>query len=168
MKTYTVSFFGHRKISKINLIEEQIEKIVKFIIDANEYSEFLVGNNGEFDMIVSSEIKRILKENNYHNSSLVIILPYITSDYIKNEHYFIDFFDEIEICEESSNAYFKAAITIRNRNMIDRSDLVIFYSERNSGGTYQALRYAKQKNIKLINIFDSESSFLDIPIWKVI
>ena len=40
------------------------------------------------------------------------------------------YYDEVEVCQESCSAYFKATITIRNNNMIDSSDLVVAYVER--------------------------------------
>ena len=37
----------------------------------NEYVDFLVGRDGEFDQLVSSAIKRMKNEMGYYNSSLI-------------------------------------------------------------------------------------------------
>lgn len=152
MDTYTVSFFGHREISQPFLISERLEKMVREIIIKKEYAEFLVGRDGEFDQIASSVIRRVEKEYNYGNSALVLVLPYMKAEYRDNEQSFLDYYDEVEICAESSSSHFKSAIKVRNRCMVDRSDLVICCIEHNSGGAYTAVQYAKQNGIKVCNL----------------
>ena len=63
-------------------------------------------------------------------------------------------YDEVEICSESDGSHPKAAYQIRNRCMVDRSDLVIFYVTHNSGGAYQTMQYAKSIGKTIINIAD--------------
>ena len=55
---------------------------------------------------------------------------------------------------ESSQAHPKAAIGIRNRTMIDRSDMVVCYIERKSGGAYRAVRYAAVQGKVIINLYN--------------
>ena len=69
-----------------------------------------------------------------------------------NEDNFAEYYDEIEICPESHAAHFKAAMQIRNRHMVDRSDLVICYVEHNSGGAYQTMQYALKQEKEVINL----------------
>ena len=64
------------------------------------------------------------------NSVLVWVMPYPKAEYEDNTESFDSYYDEVEVCQESCSAHFKAAITIRNNNMIDRSDLVVAYVER--------------------------------------
>ena len=47
-----------------------------------------------------------------------------------------DYYDEIELCQESASAQFKGAIQIRTRYMVDRADLLICYVEKERGGAY--------------------------------
>lgn len=56
------------------------------------------------------------------------------------------------MCEKSSMAHFKAAIQIRNREMLDYADLIICYIERDSGGVYQTIQYAKRQKKRIINL----------------
>ena len=88
------------------------------------------------------------------NSSLVLILTYTTAEYQNNKQSFHEYYDEIEICAESAQRHFKSAHQIRNRSMVDRSDLVIFCVEHNSGGAYQTMQYAKKTNANIINLPD--------------
>lgn len=152
MDTYTVSFFGHREISQPFLISERLEKVVREIIIKKEYAEFFVGRDGEFDQLASSVICKVKKEYNYGNSALILVLPYIKAEYRDNEQSFLDYYDEVEICAESSSSHFKLAIKVRNRCMVDCSDLVICCIEHNSGGVYNAVQYAKQNGIKVCNL----------------
>ena len=108
--------------------------------------EFLVGRDGDFDQIVSSAVIRAKKNIRDDNSALIWVLPYPTSELLNNDEEFHNYYDEIEICEEASMAHPKSAFQIRNRSMVDRSDLVMFCVEHESGGAYQTLQYAiKQK-----------------------
>ena len=36
--------------------------------------------------------------------------------------------------------------------MVDRSDLVVFFVERDKGGAYQTMKYAKKQGKEIINI----------------
>ncbi len=152
LKTFTVSFFGHRIMSNAIDVEKRLEKIIRRILHEKEYTEFLVGREGEFDILVSSVIRRTVKSCGYGNSSLVLVLPYMKAEYRNNESSFHDYYDEIEICSESEKAHFKSAIMIRNKTMVNRSELVICCIEHEYGGAYKAVKYAEQQNIDIINI----------------
>lgn len=58
MRTFTVSFFGHRQIEAPFQVESQLEKLISQLLQQNEFVEFLVGREGEFDQLVSSTIRR--------------------------------------------------------------------------------------------------------------
>lgn len=151
MDIYTVSLFGHREINQPIMVAEKLEKIIRKLISSKEYINFLIGREGEFDIIAASVIRRIIKELDYGNASLTLVLPYIKAEYRNNEQAYLNYYDEVEICSESAKAHFKAAMQIRNRNMIDRSDFVICFVERKKGGAYQSLRYAEQIGVRMIN-----------------
>lgn len=152
METFTVSFFGHRTVANITEVEKELKVIIRDLISTKEYVEFLVGRDGEFDQIVSSVIRRCKRIYNDSNSSHVLVLPYPTADYKNNLDYLKSYYDEIEICANASAAHFKAAIQIRNREMIDRSNLSVFLVERESGGAYLTLQYALKQNKEIINL----------------
>ena len=54
----------------------------------------------------------------------------------------------------ASKAPPKAAIQIRNREMVDRADLVLCAIERQSGGAWQTVQYAMKQEKPVINLFD--------------
>lgn len=152
MNLFAVSFFGHRQVDDPFLIEQQLESIIRELLLTKEYVEFLVGRDGEFDQLVSSTVRRCKRTIRDDNSSLVLVLPYMTAEYRNNEESFHEYYDEIEICLESAEKHFKSAHQVRNRSMVDRSDLVIFCIEHNSGGAYQTMQYAKKADAKIMNL----------------
>lgn len=154
LEIFTVAFFGHRHIYKPLRVEELLEKFIRKLIDEKEYVDFLVGRNGEFDQCVSSSVLRVRKNYRDENSSLVLMLPYPTAEYINNQNYFEDYYNDIEISYSASKAHPKAAIQIRNREMVDRADLVICYIEHNNGGAYKTMKYALKQNKNVINLAD--------------
>lgn len=154
MITYAVSFFGHRQIDNVFTIEERLETIIRELLLSNEYVEFLIGRDGEFDQLVASTVRRCKRAVRDDNSALVLVLPYPTAELLNNEQSFQEYYDEIEICAESAEKHFKSAHQTRNRSMVDRSDLVVFCVEHNSGGAYQTMQYAKKVNANIINLPD--------------
>lgn len=158
MKIYTVSFFGHRYISNMLDIEEKLIPLLRELIKTKEYIDFLIGREGEFDQIAARAIRKVCKNLDCGNTHLTLVLPYMTAEFRDNEKYYLDYYDEVEICSESQSAYPKAAISIRNRAMIDRSDMVICFVEKKSGGAYRAARYAARQGKAVRNIYDGKST----------
>ena len=152
LSVYTVCFFGHRQVDDFQSAEQAVESFIEVLLKEHEYVEFLVGRDGEFDQIVSSTILRLKKRTDKANCSLTWVMPYLKADYINNQENYDSYYDSVEICEQSAHAHTKAAIQIRNRAMIDRSDLCVFYVSKKKGGAYQTFRYAETTGIPIINL----------------
>lgn len=123
------------------------------MLKEHEYVEFLVGRDGEFDQIVSSAILRYKKQMDSVNCSLTWVMPYLKADYVNNQDSYDCYYDSVEVCDKSAHAHPKSAIQIRNKEMIDRSDLCVFYVTRKNGGAYQTLRYAEKTGANIIKLF---------------
>ncbi|MBQ1389699.1 MAG: hypothetical protein IIY78_08745 [Clostridia bacterium] len=149
---YTVCFFGHRVIADFQSAESAVERIIAEVIDKHEFVEFLVGREGDFDQIVTSTVIRYKKNHNAGNCSLTWVMPYMKADYTHNQESYDNYYDCVEVCEQSAQAHPKAAIQIRNRAMIDRSDRCVFYVTKKSGSAYQSLKYAKRAAQKLLTL----------------
>ncbi len=152
MRIYTVSFFGHRRLDDFMRAERRLEKLIRELLVEKEYVEFLVGRNGDFDQLAASTVLRLKRTVRNDNSSLVLVLPYLTAEYANNQDSFEGYYDEIEICQAAAGGHFKSAIQTRNREMVDRSDLVICCIEKDKGGAYQTMQYAQKKGKKIINV----------------
>ena len=154
LNTFTVSFFGHRVIEDPLRIEQHLETLIRKLLQEKEYVEFLVGRDGEFDQIVSSTIRRCKRTVRDDNSAHVWVLPYPTADFRDNEDAYRKYYDEIEICSASAGGHFKSAYQTRNREMVDRSDMVVFCIQHESGGAWQTWKYAQKQHIACINVND--------------
>jgi len=150
MNIYTVSLFGHRSLLNPLSAEEHLEREVYKILKSHSYVNFLIGRTGEFDLLGALTIRRVMKTYSRINGSLVLVLPYQNSSVENNRDSFLNLYDEIEICPQSADAYYKSAFQVRNQNMIDRSDLVLCCIEHEYGGAYQAVRYARQQQCQMI------------------
>ena len=114
--------------------------------------EFLIGRDGEFDLLASAAIKRAIREYGYGNTHFTLVLPYMKAEYLYNEKEYLGYYDEVEICAESADAHPKSAIQIRNRSLVDRSDLVVCCIQHKSGGAYKTLQYAEKQDKHIINL----------------
>ena len=100
------------------------------MIYEKQYVQFLVGRDGDFGQTAASTVRRGKRAARDDSSVFVRITPYPKAAYEDNTESLNSYYDEVEVCQELCLAHFKAAITIRNNNMIDSSDLVVAYVER--------------------------------------
>ncbi|MBQ6701677.1 MAG: hypothetical protein IJN17_01825, partial [Clostridia bacterium] len=100
----------------------------------------------------SSSVLRVRKNHRDDNSALILILPYTTAEYMNNKESFHTYYTDIEISRDASGAPPKTAIQIRNREMIDRADLIICYIEHEKGGAWQSVHYAMKQGKKIVNL----------------
>lgn len=155
MTTFTVCFFGHRIVENALQIERRLYQLIQNLLRSNEYVEFLVGRDGEFDQLVSSTIQKCKREYGHNNSVHVWVLPYLTADFRENEESYRHYYDEIEVCEVASVSHYKNAHQTRNRAMVDRSHLVVFCIQHESGGAWQTMKYARRRGVPVINLNDA-------------
>lgn len=69
MDIYTVSFFGHREVERAVEIESKLDQLLHDLITQKQYFDFLVGRDGEFDLLVASSIRRAVKQYGCSNTS---------------------------------------------------------------------------------------------------
>ena len=145
---YRIAFVGHREIYGHYRLEDQIEKIVRDKLCEKEYVEFYVGRNGDFDISVASAIKRAQNAVGHHNSCLILLQPYP----MKDDEYYEKFYDEVQYPVDSKT-HPKAAITKRNRWMVENAELLVaFVEEGRKGGAMTTLKYAHARGLEIINL----------------
>lgn len=150
MDIFTVSLFGHREIEDLRRMEYQLEPIVRELMQKKQYVAFLIGRNGEFDEFAASVIKRVQRDRGKENSDITLVLPYPVASMMHYEEYY----DGIIIPDAVHGAHPKAAISLKNRWMVEQSDLIVVYAEREGGGAYAAMKYAKGLNKRIINLYE--------------
>ena len=152
MKAFGVSLFGHRRIDDKN-IEEMLTRIIKELLASRQYIIFFLGRNGEFDELAARVIKRMQREYEDNNFEMVLVLPYK----VKNIEYYANYYESVVIPDCVYGVHPKSAINIRNRWMIDNTDLIIAYVEHNNGGAYDALKYAKINKKYIIELQNNKT-----------
>lgn len=85
LNIYTVSFFGHRYVESGAEIERRLNKLLHYLITQKEYVEFLIGRDGDFDLLASAAIKRAVREYGYGNTHFTLVLPYMKTEYRDNK-----------------------------------------------------------------------------------
>ena len=143
LDVFRVSFIGHREVEDFFFVEEQINKAVRELILTKGYVEFYVGRNGEFDILVASVIKRAQKDMGDSNSSLILVIPYPIADMEAYENYY----DDVVYPPELHKVHYKAAITKRNRWLVEHTDLLVAYVTKDKGGAATCLNMAIEQGI---------------------
>ena len=143
--TYRVALFGHRNFSEHIKTEKVLFNVLDNILEKHDLVEIYTGRNGEFDVFSSSVIKRYQKMSDDKRLEMTLVLPYT----VKDVEYYQKYYDSITI---PIKAHPKAAITLRNKWMIENSDLVLVYVINSHGGAFEAMRYAEKLNKKIINL----------------
>ena len=125
-----------------------MEKIVVELVEQGS-KEFLSGGIGDWDDICSSAVRRA--KRNYPHIQLCLVIPYMSQSINRHKDYFEDMYDKIILPEWADTVHYKAAITMRNRWMIDKSGIMLAFVKRDCGGAYKAMKYAQKQGIKVLN-----------------
>ncbi|MBR2476664.1 MAG: hypothetical protein IKB50_00840 [Clostridia bacterium] len=136
-----VCFCGHREV-----IDTKVETRLRLIIEqliTDGADTFLLGGYGEFDRLSAHIVCDLKKKYTYIKSILVI--PYIHQSY-DPDLYDYSIFPPLEHTPP------KFAISKRNRYMVEESDVVVAYVNKNYGGAYQTLEYGRKKKKKIISV----------------
>lgn len=114
------------------------------LIENKNVDSFYVGNQGDFDIMVRSNLK-----------SLRIIYPYISCyvvvAYKPNKKLSNDYLEYI-YPDELKNIFPKYAIIERNNWMINKSDYVVTYVENSVGGAARFKSVSEKKGLTVINL----------------
>ena len=145
-------FTGHRNIDKndeMTIVRELEKAIEAEIVDG--VLDFYNGAAYGFDLMAAQVVLQM--KNKYKNIKLHLIIPNEKQslkweeeqiriyEFVKNNA------DSVEILSEH---YFRGCMQIRNRMLVDKSDVCICYIRKDSGGTAFTLNYAKKKGLKII------------------
>ena len=154
MEIFTVSLFGHREIEDLGRLENALMLIISDLMRTKPYVSFLIGRSGEFDEYAASIIKRVRKQHEVTSNEISLVLPYP----VAGLEYYEKYYDSIIIPDVTSGVHPKSAITVKNHWMVEQADLVIVYVEREAGGAFKAMQYAKSLNKPIINLSASENA----------
>ena len=136
------TFFGHKDTPYD--IKDNLHKILIKLIEEKGVNNFYVGNHGNFDRMVLSELKELSKL--YPQISYSVVLAYLTQH--NDEDYSNTIYPEgIEAVPK------RFAIDFRNKWMVQQSDFVVTYICRSIGGAAKFADMAKKRGKEVINIY---------------
>ncbi len=177
-----VCFIGHRSIDNAEQIKSQLKEIVANLI-VNGANTFLFGSRSDFDNLcwgVVAELQlqypnlRKIKYNAPHEVAFTskedrARYEQLYFKFAHKEAHYMDY-EEVIDCEQSLFAN-KNAYIMRNQEMIDRSDVCVFYYDKDylppkrkqsqreycayqpKSGTAIAFAYAIRKKKQIVNLF---------------
>ena len=142
-RPYTVALFGHRRLDNALLTERRLEERIRELLRTHAQVDFLLGRNGEFDLLAASVIRRVRRDFDERSAALILVLPYLTAEFRDNEADLLRYYDAVEVFSAPSGLPPRARFPLRNRAMVDRSDFVLFSVDHPHGGAYEAVQYAR-------------------------
>lgn len=140
--------FGHRFL--FTNIELELDEVIEKLITENRVDVFYTGGMGQFDEQFTNTVRKAKLKHNH--ISIILIKPYFSNELNTNKEYYNYRYDDVMVCEESELVHPKSAIKKRNRWMIDECDFVIGYIQRDHGGAYDAIQYAKRMKKQVIMV----------------
>ncbi len=130
----------------------QIETAVERLIQNRQVNEFLVGNQGQFDRMALSVLRRIKEK--YPQISYYVVLAYMPKGGAAGTGYEAG---ETVFPEGIEYIHPRYAISWRNRWLVEQSDFVICYVKRSWGGAMQYVKMAERRGKEIINLAKEES-----------
>lgn len=154
MKSKICCFTGHRKLpaEKMKQILINLDREVDNLIREG-VTDFISGGALGFDQMAASLI--VAKKEMGEDIRLIFALPCRNQDEkwsIKQKELYHSLLAEADEIVYVSEEYFDGCMKKRNRYMVDRSGYCICALIYHTRGTAHAVRYAKQKGVKVINL----------------
>ena len=161
--------FGHRVL--LMDVEKPLREVLERLVEERGVRVFYTGGMGEFDELFARTVRSMKRE--CPSLRLVLVMPYLTRELSTGKQRYgaayggqiarATFdrsgrcwheaqYDEILIPAELDGVHPKAAIGLRNRWMVDRSDIVIATLHRDFGGAAEAVRYAEKVGKKVVRV----------------
>lgn len=131
-------------------VEKPLREVLERLVEERGVRVFYTGGMGEFDELFARTV-RSMKRND-PRLRVILVLPYLTRQAATEKAWYEGRYDEILIPAELDGVHPKAAIGLRNRWMVDRSDIVIAALHRNFGGAADAVRYAESAKKEIIRM----------------
>ncbi len=147
-KKEVCAFFGHRDFNKLEY-KDYLQEIFEYLIKEKGIIVFLSGGMGNFDLICEGIVREL--KIKYPFIKLKLVAPYLDYPFLKIFKDRIPLYDEIVIPNVGAENY-SDAIPKRNEYIVENARFIISGVYKEEGGAYNAVVYAKEKNVKVINV----------------
>lgn len=157
LRKHRCCFTGHRP-NKLNLTEKEVKKLLEKAIDeaiADGYVTFISGMASGVD-IWGAEIVLDRKKSN-KDLHLICALPHPNFEKRRSEtekQIFKDILQKADLVKMINDHYFPGCYQVRNKWMVDRSNLVISVFNGYKGGTKNTIDYAVKNAIPIKNMLE--------------
>ncbi len=141
----TCCFFGHRDTPEI--VSEKLNSTIIDLIENKNVTHFLVGNQGNFDIMARNALKNIKED--YPHIQYEIVLAYLPSSKPNDNSFDYSVTIYPDGLEKTPRRF---AISHRNKWMVKNSDYVIAYVVHTVGGAAQFVEYARKQGKEIINL----------------
>lgn len=149
------TFAGHREVYQLK-IDEEIENAIDNLLQTDSEFVFYTGGMGDFDNKCASAVRAAKRKYPNKEIRLALVLPYMSNRLNTDKDYYQYYYDEIIIPAELAGVHYKAAITMRNRWLVDRVDCLIAYVHRDFGGASETIKYARKRGKPVINFAEQK------------
>ena len=139
----TCTFFGHRDCPET--IKPKLRSTIIDLIENHDVDMFYVGNQGQFDAMVRSALKKLKQE--YPHIDYAVVLAYMPEKPSEYEEYSDTIFPE-----GLETVHPRYAISHRNTWMLTHSDYVITYITHPCGGASKFSQKASWLSKGVINL----------------
>lgn len=135
-----VTFCGHAQIWQSEEIEKWLFDVTQLLIEQGA-TTFYLGGYGAFDSLAASVLRK--QKKRYSHIELILVLAYL------NTGRGVSSYDSM-VYPPLETVPRRFAISHRNRWMVEAADVVVAYVLHDWGGAATTLRYAKQKDRRII------------------
>jgi len=157
----TCFFTGHRTIPKaaMSTVTADLDEVIAQLI-ASGVDTFICGGAVGFDTLAACRV--VVAKKRFPQVSLHLLLPCRDQTAKWRNNYDIALYQRIKgLADEVTYAveiYTSGCMHLRNRMMADMSDVCIAYYNGGSGGTAYTVRYARDKGIPIINLYEKQKN----------
>ena len=160
MKEKTCCFTGHRNISpaKFIYIKHRLITVIEEAISSG-ITDFCTGGALGFDTVAAQTVLEAKK--NHPHIKLHLVLPckgQAENWSVVNRRIYEDILGRADSVTYVSENYTRYCMQLRNREMVDRADLILCYIEREKGGAWQTVEYAIKQGKAVINLSDEHEN----------
>ena len=146
----TICVSGHRYLGK-DLDKKRVEGFLIKLIEKG-FNTFLIGMALGFDTLCFQILERLKEKNDI---KIIACVPCPEQPSKFNQKQKEEYFRLLSVADEKvvlNEEYTPYCMQKRNEFMVDNSFAVLCYLNRNSGGTFNTVSYAKKKNVFVINV----------------
>lgn len=152
-------FTGHRDLSESEKsLSERLYALLEKLVTENGITDFYAGGAVGFDTVAEKCVLRLREK--FKQVKLHLVLPCSNeeqtkhwTDDQKNEFYAI--LGAADSVEYTSQHLFRGCMGVRNAKLVEHatSHCICYHDQSRKSGTSQTIGFAKEKGLKVINLF---------------